>query len=518
MRRPAVVSAVLFVAVTAAALGFVGPIAFGDPVEAQQGDEEADWREYDADDEFEIDEADGLNDEELEAVVSRAMVRVEEIRGIEFEERPPVTVITRSEFQEEYAGFGAEPTEEAAAFENAKYRALFLAGEDVNAAEARAENQGTSVMGFYEPSTGEIVLVAEGDQPRMNETILAHELYHAYQDERWGLANYDAATQDGRNAELGLIEGDAVYVETLYDRRCGEEWECLSPPGDGTEPGEADRPDRPANVGILLLDFQPYDDGPVFVESIHENEGWKGVDALYDVPPETAEQVISSGAYPDDDPREVGLDDDHGEAWERIEPDGRPDHDRLGMAAITTMFVHPLYEGDGEPVVAADDWFTTDPDEESPPYGALNYESEYATGWEGDRFHAYQHEDGATGYVWRIAWESPEDAERFLEGFDALIAYWGGERTASDTYAIEEGGYRGAYHVASEDDVVTVTHAPTVDALPEVYADAEPDSGDPVPEETDGEGEEGPTDELPGFGIAVAVVALLAATYLVARR
>ncbi|WP_336362639.1 Hvo_1808 family surface protein [Halalkalicoccus salilacus] len=514
MRRPAAVSAVLFVVLAAAVLGVaVGPMVASDPVEAQSGSE-PDWREYDADAEIEVDDADGLDDDELEAVVSRAMVRVEEIRGVEFEERPSVTVVTRAEFQEEYDGLGGEPTDGNATFQNAKYRALFLAGDDQDATDARSENQGTSVAGFYAPSTGGIVIVADGDRPRMNEPILAHELYHAYQDGRWGLANYDAATQDGRNAQLGLIEGDAVYVESLYERRCGEEWDCVIP-ADDAETGEVDRPSQPANVGILLLDFQPYDDGPAFVETIHETEGWDAVNALYDAPPETTEQVISPEAYPDDEPREVAVEDDHGERWERVRPDGRPDHGRLGMAAITTAFVHPLYDSGGEEsVIPADDWFTSEG--EPPPYGALNYESEYATGWDGDRFHAYQREDGRLGYVWRIAWDSPADAETFLEGFDELLAYWGGERVESDTYVVDEGGYEGAYHVESEDGVVTITHAPTVDALTEVYADADPGSGDPV----DGGDEEKPTDELPGFRItvAVAVVALLAAGYFVVRR
>jgi PGF-CTERM protein len=526
MRRPGVV-VILFVVLATVVLVGAGSVALGvvDGVGAEtqqpENEDDPDWREYDPDDEFGIDADDGLADDELDAVVDRAMVRVETIRDVEFEERPPVTVITREEFREEYGGLAAEPSEESATFQNAKYRALFLAGDDEDAVESRAENQGAAVSGFYSPSEGEIVIVAEGDQPRMDEVILAHELFHAYQDQRWGLANYDAVLRDGRNAELGLIEGDAVYVETLYEERCGEEWECVIPPDEEAEPGEPEGPEQPANIGILLLDFQPYDDGPVFVERLYEQGGWNAVDAVYDDPPETAKGVIDPDVGPDADARDPGIDDDHGEGWERVEPEDRPDHERLGMAAITTMFVNPLYDSGGEEwVVPADEWFTTGPDEEPPPYGALNYGSAYATGWDGDRLHVYEHEDGDLGYVWRIAWESPEDADTFLEGFDELLAYWGGERVASDTYVIEEGGYEGAYHVALDEDVVTITHAPEVDGLTDVSADAEPDTGDPVPQEAetaDGDGE-GPEDELPGFGIAVAVVALLAAAYAVVRR
>ena len=528
MRRLAMISVVLFVAVTAAALG-VGVEPTANAAEAQsqtqqpESEPEPDWREYDPDDELGIDDAEGLDDEELEAVVSRAMVRVETIRDVEFEERPPVSVITREEFQNEHGSLGPEPTDERAAFENGIYRALFLAGNDEDAIEARAENQGTAVSGFYSPASGKIVIVADGDQPRMNEIILAHELFHAYQDQRWGLASYDADTRDGRNAEHGLIEGDAVYLETLYDRRCGEEWECVIPPGEETEPGEGDQPERPANIGILLLDFQPYDDGPEFVETLHERGGWGAVDAVYDSPPTTTEQVIAPEAYPNEEPREVDIDDDHGTEWDRVRPNDRPDHDRLGMAAITTMFVNPLYDSGGDEwIVPSDDWFTSEPGEEQPPYGALNYDSEYATGWDGDRLHVYRDGDGRLGYVWRIAWESSADAATFLEGFDELLAYWGGERVESDTYVIEEGGYEGAYHVdvGGGGDVVTVTHAPDADGLTAVYADAEPGRGDPVPEEADGTDEpaDEPDDELPGFGPVAVIGALLAAGYAAVRR
>ncbi len=505
MRRPVVVPS-LWLAFCLLAVAVGSPLAPAGPVAAQSAADSA----VEPDDELGLAADEGLSDDELEAVVERAMVRVETIRGITFEEQPPVTVVTREQFRREYATGGGEPTEAQAAFENARLQALFLVGGDEDATATRAENQNTSVAGFYAPSSGEIVVVSGNERPRLNELTLAHELVHAHQDQRWGLDGYDARIQDGESAQLGLIEGDAVYVETLYERRCETDWECLIPPDAG--PGETDQPPRPANLGLLLLDYTPYDAGPAFVEAVHETGGWTAVDALYDDPPRTTEQLIDPDAYPNEGPREVTIEDTNGGDWRRVEPEGRPDHGRLGMAAITTMFVNPLYDSGGQQwVVSADEWFTYDG--EPPAYGMFNYGTEYATGWAGDRLHVYRNGD-EIGYVWRLAWDSRADAATFADGFDELLAYWGAERVEGGSYRIDDGGYEGAYRVDVDGDTVTVVHAPDTDALSAVSENAEPDTA----ESTDGDDESAPAEDLPGFGVVVALAALAAGGILLARR
>ncbi|WP_122088339.1 Hvo_1808 family surface protein [Halalkalicoccus subterraneus] len=519
MRRP-IALVVLTLCVVVVATG--APLAPSEPAAAQT---DADWRGAgaDADDELGLSADEGLSDAELEAVVERSMVRIESIRGVEFEERPSVTVVTREEFRSEYAGLGANPPEDRAAFENAKLRALFLVGGDENATAVQNENMDTAVAGFYSSETAEIVLVSNAEEPRVNELTLAHELVHAYQDQEWGLAGYDSRTQDGSSAELGLIEGDAVYLETLYEQRCGEEWECLIPAD--AEPGEGEQPDQPANLGLLLLDFYPYDSGPTFIESVHEAGGWAAVNDLYDEPPVTTEQVIDPAAYPADQPRDVAIEDTNSGDWERLEPDTGPDYDRLGMAAVTTMFINPLYDSGGQDwVIPADEWFTYE-GSEPPAYGAFEYGHEYATGWDGDRLHVYENSE-EIGYVWRLAWDSPDDADTFAAGFDDLLAYWGGERVEPDTYRIDDGGYEGAYHVTVDEETVTITHAPTVDALAAVSGDARPGTGgspgetadEPTREDGDGDDAEDTGDALPGFGIPVALATLAIAAYLLVRR
>ncbi|WP_331235115.1 Hvo_1808 family surface protein [Natronorarus salvus] len=504
---------------------------------AEEPEDDGEWREYEPDDELGLEGAEELSDEELAEVIDRAMVRVEELREVEFEERPPVEVVTRSEFQEEFDGLVGEGTETQTAFVNAKHKALLLVGDDEDSTETLAENQNVSVGGFYSSATNEIVVVVDDETPVVDEVILAHELYHAYQDQRWDLQRYDAQTRDERNAQNGLIEGDAVLMEYRYEQRCeGGEWECVRPPAaDGTEPTEEG---EPANMGLLLLDFQPYSDGPTFSEHRYQEGGWDAVNELYGEPPETSQQVITPDRYPDDLPREVEIDDETDEGWDRLRPEERPDHEVLGKVSIATMFAAPLYDQPGAQLVDPDEFLNVGPDGELDPFDPINYDVEYATGWDGDRLHVYESEAGESAYVWRIAWESDDDAATFVEGYDELLEYRGAGDEGDGLYVAESGGYAGAYHVDHDGDVVTITHAPDVDALSAVNADVEPadveeddevvetpeetdDDVEETPEETDDDVEETPEEEQeeqPGFGLVAALAALVIALALLARR
>jgi PGF-CTERM protein len=522
-------------AVAAGAPASASGLSGGEGQLAGEPEGDGEWREYEPDDELGLDGSVELSDEELDEVIDRAMVRVEELREVEFEARPPVEVVTRSEFQEQYDGLVGEGTDDQTAFVNAKHKALFLVGDDEDSTETVAENQNVSVGGFYSPGTNEIVVVVDDETPVIDEVILAHELYHAYQDSEWNLQEFDAQTRDERNAQNGLIEGDTVFVELEYQQRCESgEWECVRPPeAEGTEPTEEG---QPANMGLLLLDFQPYSDGPAFSEHVFEQGGWDAVNDLYDAPPETSQQVITPERYPEDLPREVEIDDDHDEEWDRLRPEERPDHEVLGKVSIATMFAAPLYDQPGEQFVAPDEFLNVGPDGELDDFDPINYDVEYATGWDGDRLHVYEHDEGESAYVWRIAWEEDEDAETFVDGYGDLLAYRGAESEGEDLFVADEGGYVGAYHVDHDGDVVTITHAPDVESLSAVNADVEPadleeddspEETDDAPEDTDDTPEETPeteetdddaAEDQPGFGLLAALAALVIALALLARR
>lgn len=442
-----------------------------DPDEDVLGWENGYWY----DDAIDVDPSDGLNETEMETVVARAMARVERVRGLEFEETVPVEIVSREEFADEE--FYEATSEDEVVFDNVKFQALFMINESTDSYDVQEENAGASVGGYYDPDADEIVVVSENrTAAEMDELTLAHELVHALQDQYYNISSFDRGTRDRYNARNGIIEGDANYVEYLYERRCEDEWdgECLFPQ---TEPGESGDSEL-ANYGPYLMNFQPYSDGPAFVRDHHEEGGWEAVNDVYETPPASSEQIIHPETYPDETPRNLTVEDRTSDRWDLLQLDGRPDYAEIGEAGLFSMFMYPTYETDGMvQLVPARSFFNYDESGDLDPIDPLNYEHDYTEGWDGDRMVVYTSDGGETAYVWKLAWDSEADAEEFLEGYHEMLSY----RNASevddheDTWVIDEGDdFAGAYYVHGDGDVVEIVHAPSVDELPEVHEGAAP--------------------------------------------
>ncbi len=254
------------------------------------------WEDgYRFDDGISVDWSDGLNDSELDAVVSRAMARVEEIRELEFRENVSVEVVNRTTFEQRELNRTVTPA--LRTFDNAKFEALFLVNETTDSISVQQGNSANSVRGYYSIERETIVLVAEdGETPHIDEFTLAHELVHALQDQHFNLSSYDARTRDARHAQDGLIEGDAAFVEYRYRSACADRWSGMCGPTGDTNGGEL------TNFGVYLLTYFPYSDGPAFVRHLYDRGGWDAVNAAYENPPVSSEQVIHPGAYPGEIP------------------------------------------------------------------------------------------------------------------------------------------------------------------------------------------------------------------------
>ncbi|MFW5939186.1 MAG: Hvo_1808 family surface protein [Halolamina sp.] len=503
-----------------------------DPEEDRLGWENGYWHNESID----VDQSDGLNESELNATVSRAMARVEVIREIEFDTEVPVEIVSRDEFAN--SSGGSSYGESFRTFDDTKFEALFLIGEEEDSIEVQDENRGSSVAGYYSPSADSIVLVADNESSlQVDELTLGHELVHAAQDQEFDLGNFSSETRDGANANNGLIEGDANYVQHQYRDRCGEggSWNgtCLSP-----ESGDGGGGAQPPNMGVYFLNYQPYSDGPAFVADQKREGGWEQVNELYDAPPESAEQVIHPDRYGTDSPTEVELEDDHGDDWERVRPEGRVDYAEVGQSGVASMIVYPLYADEGpiqryaDEVVRPDTWLNETESGEVSTFDPLNYGFDAAAGWDGDRMHVYENEAGETGYVWRIVWDSDQEATEFVAAYEQLLSYWGAESVGEDTYRISESAdspFSDAFHVTVEGDTVTVVNAPTVDSLSEVRGSVAP--GGATETSTPGEtatpggtatpGTETPgetTTESPGFSALGALAGVLIAVLLSRRR
>jgi len=433
----------------------------GDPL----GWEDGAWY----DESIAVDQSDGLNDTELNVSLARTKARVEYVRCLEFEEDVPVEVISRDEFRDRQLNRSVSPA--LRTFDNAKFEALFLIGEDQDSIAVQNANRATAVLGYYDPRNDTIVLVSENrSMLRIDEVTLAHELVHALQDARWNLTDepFGEKLRDQANANDGLVEGDASFVDYLYGQRCDGAWSetCLE-----QERGTAG---ELANIGVYFLKFQPYSDGPAFVRLAHEFGGWEAVNAIYDDPPESTEQVIHVRRYGQDEPTNVTLDDEAGEEWTRVRPPDRPDYASVGESGIASMFVYPLYHSEGQTqLVPPSEWLNTNRTGGVQEFDPLHYDVNYSEGWDGDRIHVYRNDADEIAYVWRIAWDSPQDAQEFVAGYGRLLRYWGGEQVEPGTWVVEDGAFEDAFRVSVEGTTVTIVNAPTREDLETVR----PDSG-----------------------------------------
>jgi hypothetical protein len=407
----------------------------GDPIGWEDG--------YWYDDALDVTTEDGLNETERRHVAARTMARVEKIRGLEFQSRVPIEVISRDEYRQQRGDSASDPSSDFNRWNDQVWEAIFIVDEDNNVSTTLDSVFGSSVQGYYSPGKDEIVLVSNTETPTVDRATLSHELVHALQDQQFGLGR-SPETQDAQLAEDGLVEGDANFVEEAYERRCGREWNCLERPDRSGGGGG----DGPFNRGLFTTIFAPYAAGPGFVGELKERGGWEAVNDAYEQYPSSTEQVIHPDRYPDDKPVRITLNDRSADNWARFDVD--PEYDTVGEASVYAMFWANDRLGD---------------------HAQYEYAHPFSTGWDGDKVVPYENEAGEYGYVWRSEWDSAAEAREFLDAYRGLLRSH--EATARDggVFVIPESDpYADAFRVSRSGNTVTIVNAPTVDQLDGVHA------------------------------------------------
>ena len=408
-----------------------------DPAEDVVGWEKGYWHN----ESIAVDNGDGLNDSEFEMVLARTMARVEVIREKEFQKDLTVEFITRQELQDRGL-FSFRENE----WRDQYWEAAFVVGEDTSTAEAFTDLYSVVVDGYY--GSGTIVTVQENpDQPRIDPTVLAHEVGHALS----GVDRVEGPTRpltaDERLALRSEEEGQASWVDTQYEQRCGEQWECIERPESAEE-----TPDRSVNMGLYLQFAAPYTLGQGLIEHEYERKGVEGVNDVQRYPPTSMEQVVHPETYREDEPVDVTIADRSANDWTQLRRTGG----RFGEVVLYTMlWKNGVIE-------------TKDVDVRVDQQTGLNYSHPATEGWGGDAVIAYEN-DGSYGYVFKSVWDSEQDAAEFQAAYLELLEKRGAEQVDDHTYVIESGPYADAFRVVRQGDTLVVVNAPTVDALDEVH-------------------------------------------------
>jgi len=522
-KRASVVLAALIVLASVVPAVAVGdrPAAVGDdgdiaPQRADPDEDTIGWEGgYWHNESIDVDQSDGLTDEEIDAYVRRAMARVEYIRQEEFESDVPVEIVSREEFQQRQSD-NATSNASFDDWNDQVWEALFIVGEDREANEALQSASGQTTAGFYAPGDDRIRIITDSpDSPTIDNATLVHELVHALQDQNGALGERigNTETQDADLAVDGVVEGEANYIERRYTERCGEEWECVGTPSDDGSPGD------PPNLGILLTLLHPYSDGPVYIDWLREQGGWSAVDAAFEDPPESSEQIIHRT---DEEPTPIEYEDRARNGWETFPNQGENGSDTVGEAS---MYV--TARADTVPVQSLA--------RTSGPLDMYNYDAEPSAGWGNDRVFPYRKgsgDDARSGYVWVTEWDTEEDADEFVEAYGAILEAQGvPEVDGEGVYVVPDGEFEDAFRIDRDGTRVTIVNGPTTDAVSNIRPPADSagagdgSAGDGSAGDDSADGDAGTDEgtdstglEAPGFGALTAVIAFVAAALVALRR
>lgn len=265
------------------------------------------------------------------------------------------------------------------------------------------------VQGAYDPIVRTFFIVPQGENwltkalsaggPSQTDIFTLHELDHALQDQHFDLKGKHEALAGGpRNTdrEMGfqaLVEGEATLVMMQY--QAGDP-EAVMPMGwmvgtvadlPGIVPGMGEFSQAPLYFKRSLI--MPYYVGMDLVNMVRVSGGWPAVNAMYEDPPQSTEQVLhpEKYLYMRDDPRPVTLRlPQELEGWKSLGED-------TGGEFLVSVFL----EEHGAP--------------------------EAAEGWGGDRLRLYG-KGGESFVVWLIAWDTPQDAAEFERALRQARGSW----------------------------------------------------------------------------------------------
>jgi hypothetical protein len=227
----------------------------------------------------------------------------------------------------------------------------------------------------------------------------AHEYTHVLQDQNYDIKNGlnyndDACEVDSErcSAILALIEGDATLSELTwfqFNATAQDQQQVIDYYNSLTSPIYDSSP------AFLKEDFVfPYVQGLTFVQSQYDQGGWDAVDAAYNNPPVSTEQILHPELYPSDTPIKVDLPDlttALGEGWREV-----------SQGQMGEWYTYLILACAANSNARLDD--TT--------------AQAAAAGWGGDSYQVLHNDaTNSTALVMKTIWDTPRDAAEFTTAF-----------------------------------------------------------------------------------------------------
>jgi hypothetical protein len=299
--------------------------------------------------------------------------RVEALRRLRFDGLPePLTVTSEQARTEGLESLDRDYPAERRRDDETVYKLLGLIEPAADLRELSGNLFGEGVAGYYDPRDGRLrVVEGAGTGTRvLEEMILAHELTHALEDQRFGLST-EPATDDRTLARSALYEGSATALMYAY---VGEHFSAEETLGGLLSSAFEDTGDLPPFIQAQVL--FAYVGGEAFIRDLLGRGGWGLVDTAFEVrQPSSTEQILHPDAYFDaDEPKPVGI---------RV---ALPGWERALAGTWGELQTRELLGGS----------------------------SRAAAGWGGDRYELWRRGD-ESALVMRWRWDTPRDEAEFAE-------------------------------------------------------------------------------------------------------
>ena len=338
----------------------------------------------------------GFN-KKMAAKVTEVIEAVHPVRQLGAAEGVEYRVIDNETFLDELqALFEEEYPDEYVMAEDALYTRLGLIGPDQDLKKLILKIYDQQVLAYYDPETTTFTLVGPIKKiDALESIVVAHEYGHALQDAKWDLESWmidDLSRSDAILAQQALVEGDATAVMYDWAARKLKLSDLLEVSAQALSQQDSRRIGRLPDLLSRQLEF-PYIDGYAFVNALRGRGDWDAVNAAYDAPPVSTEQILHPELYPDELPVEVELPD--------IASSLGPEWVASYEQTMGEMQTH-VWLADGKK-----------PRSLFPALPAQLPNAEAAAGWGGDRLVSLDGPEGAWAVVWQTAWDSQKDQKEF---------------------------------------------------------------------------------------------------------
>jgi len=306
--------------------------------------------------------------------------QVETVRGLTYDRPVNIEPITAREMDRRLGNyFDAYYPKRFYARRSDAWATIGAIPRNIGILEALNSYQQGQVLGYYNSQNEELVYTGDATLDRIEHFVLAHELTHAIDDQRFDLDRLDDMVvhcdDEIFQAALGVVEGSANHFATQVLLRYP-----AAAPGSAPSGGSA------GEVPPLITEIQayPYTAGQRFVDALADQGGVEAINVALRKFPTTTEQILHPSKFPGDVAKPVDVPDfspTFGPGWR--------DHDVMVVGEVWLKALLNLRLDEATATSAA-------------------------AGWGGGIYRAWS--DGKdVAVIMSTVWDTPADAKEFSD-------------------------------------------------------------------------------------------------------